>query len=153
MAEQKELTPLLITFSRKIRAEISPKRKQLKYEEKIHKITIVECPTCGKMVEKDDNHYCSPMRETDPSILVDTPQWEIKEDGAFTANESWQDEYIQMLNLEPPKAPSPNLSEYIKRNRQAWERGYEREAKENTWGYNSYYIKPLKEDQTYNNYA
>jgi len=40
------------------------------------------------MVEKDDDHYCSPMRETDPSILVDTPWWEIKEDGASTANES-----------------------------------------------------------------
>src|SRR6266542_913337 len=73
MAEQEELTPSLITFNRKIRAETSTKGKQPKYEEKIHKITIIECPTCGKMVEKEDDHYCPPMRETDPSILVNTP--------------------------------------------------------------------------------
>src|SRR6266542_2970982 len=88
MAEQEELTPSLITFSRKIRAETSPKGKQPKYEEKIYRITIVEYPTCGKMVEKDDDHYCLLMRETEPSILVDTPWWEIKEDTAFRANES-----------------------------------------------------------------
>src|SRR6266540_5297928 len=68
MAEQKELTPSLITFSRKIRAETSPKRKQPKYEEKIYRITIIECPTYEKMVEKDDDHYCPPMKETDPYL-------------------------------------------------------------------------------------
>ncbi len=73
IAEQEELTPSLITFRRKIRAETLPKGKQPKYEEKIHRITIIECPTCGKMVKKDDDHYCPPMREMDPSILVDTP--------------------------------------------------------------------------------
>src|SRR6266542_1427156 len=70
---KKELTPSLIIFRRKVRAEISPKEKQPKYEEKIHRITIIECPTCGKMVEENDDHYCPPMRETDLSILVDTP--------------------------------------------------------------------------------
>ena len=88
MAEQEELIPSLITFSRKIRAETSPKGKQPKYEEKIHKITIIECLTCEKMVEKDDDHYCLPMKETDLSILVDTSWWEIKEDNASTENES-----------------------------------------------------------------
>jgi len=73
MAEQEELIPSLITFSRKIRAETSPKGKQPKYEEEIHRITIVECPICEKMVEKDDDHYCSLMRKMDLSILVDTP--------------------------------------------------------------------------------
>ena len=73
MAEQEELTLSLITFRRKIRAETSPKGKQPKYEEEIYRITIIKCPTCGKMVEQDDDHYCPPMRETDPSILVDTP--------------------------------------------------------------------------------
>ncbi len=71
---------------------------------------------CGKMVEQDDDHYCPPMRETDPSILVDTPQWEMKEDSASTANESWWDEYVQMLNPEPLRAPSSDISEYIRRN-------------------------------------
>ena len=40
------------------------------------------------MVEENDDHYCLPIRETDPSILVDTPWWEIKEDEAFMENES-----------------------------------------------------------------
>ncbi len=61
MAEQKELTLSLITFRRKIRAETSPKGKQSKYEEEIHRITIIECPMCEKMVEQDDDHYCPPM--------------------------------------------------------------------------------------------
>ncbi len=94
MAEQEELTPSLITFSRKIRAETSPKGKQPKYEEEIHRITIIECPTCGKMVEKENDHYYPPMRETNPSILVDTLWWEIKEDETSTANESWWDAYV-----------------------------------------------------------
>ncbi len=72
IAEQEELIPSLITFRRKIRAETSSKRKQSKYEEEIHRITIIECPICGKMVEENDDHYCPPMRETDSSILVDT---------------------------------------------------------------------------------
>src|SRR6266540_280461 len=116
MAEQEELTLSLITFKRKIRAETSPKGKQPKYEEEIHRITIMECPTCGKMVEENDDHYCPPMREIDSSILVDTPWWEIKDDTAFTENESWWDEYVQMPNQELLRAPSPNISEYIRRN-------------------------------------
>ncbi len=72
------------------------------------------------MVEKEDDHYCPPMRETDPSILVDTPWWEIKEDEAPTKNESWWDKYIQMPNPEPPRAPSPSLSDYVRRYEQAW---------------------------------
>ncbi len=67
----------------------------------------------------------------DPSILVDTPWWEIKESEAPTENESWWDEYVQMLNSEPPRAPSPNISEYIRRNEQAWRQGYEGEAEGN----------------------
>jgi len=120
MVEQEELTLSLITFNKKIRAEISPKGKQPKYEEKIHRIMIVECPTCGKMVEKDDDHYCLPMRETDPSILVDTPWWEIKENTASTANKSWWDAYVQMPDPEPPRALSLSLSEYIRRYEQSW---------------------------------
>src|SRR6266542_3383585 len=151
MTKKEELTPSLITFSRKIRAETSSKGKQPKYEEKIYRITIVECPTCGKMVEKDDDHYCPLMRETDPSILVDMSWWEIKEDTASTANESWWDAYVQMLDPTPPRASSPSLSKYIRRHEQAWKQGYEDES--NIWKYNSYYTEPLKEDPMYNNYA
>src|SRR6266498_2720664 len=116
MAEQKELIPSLVTFKRKIRAETSPKGKQPKYKEKIYRITIIECPTYEKMVEKDDDHYCPPMKETDPSILVDMPWWEIKEDDASTENESWWDAYMQIPDLESLRALSPNLNEYIRRN-------------------------------------
>ncbi len=90
------------------------------------------------------------MRETDPSILVDTPWWEIKEDMASTANESWWDAYVQMPDPELSRAPSPSLSEYVKRHEEAWRQGYEDES--NIWGYNSYYTELLKEDPTYNNY-
>ena len=58
---------------------------------------------------------------------------------------------MQMPNSKPSRALSSNLSEYIRRNEQAWKEGYE--AKENIWGYNLYYTEPLKEDQTYNDYA
>ena len=100
---------------------------------------------------KDNDHYCPPMRETDPSILVDMPWWEIKEDTASTANESWWDAYVQMPDPTPPRALSPSLSEYIRRHKQSWRQGYEDES--NIWRYNSYYTEPLKEDPTYNNYA
>jgi len=44
------------------------------YKKKIHKIIIEECPTCGKMVEKGDDHYCSSQRkEVDLTILSNKP--------------------------------------------------------------------------------
>ncbi len=58
-----------------------------------------------------------------------------------------------MPDPEPPRASSSDMSEYIRRNEQAWWQGYEGEAEENTWRYNSYYTELLKEDQTYNNYV
>ena len=51
LTNQAELTPSLITFKRDIRRITSKKGKQLEYP--IYKITIIECPTCGKMVEKN----------------------------------------------------------------------------------------------------
>ncbi len=56
------------------------------HEEKIHKIIIEECPTCGKIVKKGDNYYCpSQRKEVDPIIL---------------SNEPWWDTYIQELETE-----------------------------------------------------
>ena len=40
-------------------------------EHPIHKITIIECPTCGKMVEENEDHYCPLAREIDPTIFTD----------------------------------------------------------------------------------
>src|SRR6266545_2754564 len=54
------------------------------------------------------------------------------------------DAYVQMPDPTPPRAPSPTLSEYIRRHEQSWKQGYEDES--NIWGYNSYYTEPLKED-------
>ncbi len=59
------------------------------------------------------------MKEIDPSILVDTPWWKIKEDDASTKNESWWDAYVQMSDPELSRALSPDISEYIRRNEQA----------------------------------
>ncbi len=33
--------------------------------------------------------------------------------------------------------------------KQKWEQGYEGEAEENTWRYNTYYITPLESDKEY----
>ncbi len=69
LANQAELIPFLITFKRDIRRVTCKKSKQS--EHPIHKITIIECPTCGKMVEENKDHYCPPVRETDSTILID----------------------------------------------------------------------------------
>ncbi len=47
------------------------KGKQTEYP--IHKIIIIECLTCEKMVEESKDHYCLSMKETDPTILTDIP--------------------------------------------------------------------------------
>ncbi len=51
LANQIELTPSLITFKRDIRRIICKKGKQPKHP--IHRITIVEYPICGKIVEEN----------------------------------------------------------------------------------------------------
>ena len=58
------------------------KGKQLEYP--IHKIMIIECPTCGKMVEENDDHYYLPARETDPTILTDILWWDTTHSGLQT---------------------------------------------------------------------
>ena len=86
LVDQKEPTPSLITFKRKIRNTALPKGKMSQHEKKIHKIIIEECPTCGKIVKKGDNYYCpSQRKEVDPIIL---------------SNEPWWDTYIQELETE-----------------------------------------------------
>ncbi len=46
-------------------------KKDKQPEYLIYKIIIIEYPTCGKIVEKNKDHYCLPARETDPTILTD----------------------------------------------------------------------------------
>jgi len=44
------------------------KGKQVEYP--IHKITIIECSIYEKMVKENDDHYYSPTRKTDLTILT-----------------------------------------------------------------------------------
>ncbi len=68
LANQAELTLSLITFKRDIRRVTCKKGKQR--EHPIYKITIIECPTCEKMVEENKDHYCPLAREIDSTILT-----------------------------------------------------------------------------------
>ncbi len=73
LANQVELTLSLITFKRDIRRVTYKKGKQPKYP--IHKITIIECPTCGKMVEENSDHDYLPVKKIDLMIFTDISQW------------------------------------------------------------------------------
>ena len=47
----------------------------------MHKIIIIECSKCEKMVKENWDHYCSPVRETDLTILTDKPWWDTIHSG------------------------------------------------------------------------
>ncbi len=66
LTNQAKLIPSLITFKKDIRRVTCRKGKQP--EHPIHKITIVECPTCRKMIEENNDHYYPPVREMDPKF-------------------------------------------------------------------------------------
>ena len=51
LENQAELIPSLITFKKDIRRVTCKKGKQP--EHSIHKVTIIECPTCGKWWKKN----------------------------------------------------------------------------------------------------
>ncbi len=74
LANQAKLTSSLITFKRDIRRVTCKKGKQP--EHLIHKITIIECPTCEKIVKENQNHYCLSIRETNLTILMDKSWWD-----------------------------------------------------------------------------
>src|SRR6266542_4086125 len=104
---QVELTPSLITFKRNIRRITCKKGKQP--EHPIHKITIIECQTCGKMVEENEDHYCPPAREIDPTILTDKPWWDTTHSGPQTpseVNEEWYPEFQDGYET-PPQQETP----------------------------------------------
>ncbi len=69
LTNQTELILSLITFKRDIRRVTCKKGKQP--EHPIYKITIIECPTCEKMIKENQDYYCPPAKEIDPTILVD----------------------------------------------------------------------------------
>src|SRR6266511_744449 len=94
LANQVELTLSLITFKRDIRRVTSKKGKQT--EHPIHRITIIECPTCGKMVKENKDHYCPPARETDLTILTNKPWWDTTHSGPQPLSEiteKWYPEF------------------------------------------------------------
>src|SRR6266540_970195 len=102
LANQAELTPSLITFKRDIRRVTCKKGKQP--EHSIYKITIIECPTCGKMVEKSQDHYCLPAREIDLTILTDKSWWDTTYSGSQTPSEITEEWYLEFQDgYEIPK--------------------------------------------------
>ena len=94
LINQAELTLSLIIFKRDIRRVTCKKGKQP--EHPIHKITIVKYPTCGKMVEENQDHYCPPIREMDSTILTDKLWWNTTYSGSQILSdltEEWYPEF------------------------------------------------------------
>src|SRR6266542_419210 len=91
LVNQAELIPSVITFKRDIKRVTCKKGKPL--EPPIHKITIIECLTCEKMVKEDQDHYCPPARETDPTILTDKLWWDTTHSGPQTLSELTEEWY------------------------------------------------------------
>src|SRR6266498_6051241 len=85
LANQVELIPSLITFKKDIRRVICKKGKQPEYL--IHKIIIVECSTCGKIVKENQDHYCPLAKEMDLTILTKKPWWDITHLESQTSSE------------------------------------------------------------------
>ncbi len=81
-------------FKRDIRRVIYKKGKQP--EHPIHKITIIECLICGKIVKENQDHYCPSTRETDPTILTDKSWWNTTHLGSQIPSdltEEWYPEF------------------------------------------------------------
>src|SRR6266498_5053870 len=85
LANQVELIPSLITFKKDIRRVTCKKKKQPEYP--IHKITIIECPICEKIIKKSQDHYCSPAKKTDLTILTNKPWWDTTHSGSQILSE------------------------------------------------------------------
>ena len=96
LANQAESTLSLITFKRDIRKVTCKKGKQP--EHPIHRITIIKCPTCGKMVEENQDHYCLLARETDLTILTNKLWWDITHSGPQTPSELTEKWYPEFQN-------------------------------------------------------
>src|SRR6266540_4079370 len=105
LTHQVELTLSLITFKRDIKRITCKKGKQIEYL--IHKITIIKCPTCGKMVEENKDHYCLLAKEMDPIILTNKPWWNITHLGSQTSlTEEWYPEFQDRYETPPQQEAS-----------------------------------------------
>ncbi len=69
------------------------KGKQL--EHPIHKITIIECLTCEKMVKENQDHYYPPVRETDPTIFTNKLWWDTIHSGPQISSELAEEWYSE----------------------------------------------------------
>ncbi len=102
LTNQAELTPSFITFKRDIRRITCKKDKQL--EHLIHKITIIKYPTCEKMVEENQDHYCPSAREMDLTILTNKPWWDTTHSGPQIPSElteEWYPEFQDGYEIPP----------------------------------------------------
>src|SRR6266540_715816 len=109
LTNQAELTPSLITFKRDIRRVTCKKGKQL--EHPIHRITIIEYPTCEKIMEGSQNHHCPPA---DPTILTDKPWWDTTHSGLQILSElteEWYPEFQDGYEI-PLQQEAPTLQAY-----------------------------------------
>src|SRR6266498_1090492 len=112
LANQAELIPSLITFKRDIRRVICKKGKQP--EHLIHKIIIIECPICGKIVEENQDHYCPLAKEIDPTILTDKPWWDTTHSGLQTPSDLTEEWYLEFQDgyETPPQQEAPTSQAY-----------------------------------------
>src|SRR6266498_2643908 len=112
LVNQAELTPSLITNKRDIRRVTSKKKKQL--EHLIHRIIIIECPTCEKMMKENQDHYCPPAREIDPTILTDKPWWDTTHSGPQTLSEITEEWYPEFQDgyETPSQQEAPTSQKY-----------------------------------------
>src|SRR6266542_5600506 len=112
LANQVELIPSLITFKRDIRRVTCKKSKQL--EHLIHKITIIECPTCGKMMEENQDYYCPSAREIDLTILTNKLWWDTTHSGPQTSSELTEEWYLEFQDgyETPPQQEVPTSQVY-----------------------------------------
>ncbi len=112
MKSPRKSTPSLITFKRDIRRVTCKKGKQP--EHPIHKITIIECLICEKMVKENQDHYCLPARETDSIIFTNKPWWDITHSGPQTLSEiteEWYSEFQDGYEI-PPQQEAPTSQAY-----------------------------------------
>ena len=88
------------------------KGKQL--EHPIHKITIIECLTCEKMVKENQDHYCSPTRETDQTTLADKLWWDTTHSESQIPSEVTEEWYSEFQDgyETPPQQEVPISQAY-----------------------------------------
>ena len=66
------------------------------------------------MVEENQDHYCLPARETDPTILTNKPWWDTIHSGSQTLSEIIEEWYPEFQDgyETPPQQEAPTSQSY-----------------------------------------